>query len=251
MNATLHGTTMQTVHVELDPGESVYCQTHAMAWMTDDVRMDTTTGGGVLAGIKRSVAGGGFFVTTYTAAGRGRSKVVFAAKFPGEVRPFTLKPGESVLCRRESFLVGQSSVTFAVAFQQRLGAGLLGGDGFVLQRLTGPGTVWLDLSGEVCVEDLTPGRRMLVHAGHVGAITPTVDFSIQRVGGVRNMLFGGEGLFLATLTGPGRAWLQSMPIMNLAESLAPYLPSGRGADAETGVTGALGGVLGGLLRGGR
>ena len=228
MQATIHGTTMQTVHVDLQPGESVYCQTHAMAWMTDDVRMDTNTGGGLLAGLKRSVAGGSFFMTTYTAAGRGTSRVVFASRFPGHVLPFTLAAGESLLCRKETFLVAQTGVTFAIAFQQRLGAGLLGGEGFVLQRITGPGTVWLDLSGETCIEELQPGRKLLVHAGHVGIVTPGVDFSIQRVGGVRNMLFGGEGIFLASLAGPGKAWLQSMPIMNLAESIAHYLPSGQG-----------------------
>ena len=248
MQSNISGTTMQTVHVTLDPGESVYCQTHAMAWMTDDVRMDTNTGGGFLAGLKRSVSGGSFFVITYTAAGRAPSKVVFASRFPGHVLPFTLKPGQSLLCRKETFLVAESTVTFAIAFQQKLGAAFFGGEGFVLQRVTGPGTVWLDLSGETCVEDLAAGQRLLVHAGHVGIVTDGVDFSIQRVGGVRNMIFGGEGLFLATLTGPGRAWLQSMPILNLAESIARYLPSSTGdGRTDTGVTGTVGGILGNLL----
>ena len=247
MQATIHGTTMQTVHVHLEPGESVYCQTHAMAWMTDDVQMATNTGGGLLAGLKRSMAGGSFFMTTYTAAGRGTSRVVFASRFPGHVLPFTLKPGESLLCRKETFLVAESTVTFAIAFQQRLGAAFLGGEGFILQRVTGPGTVWLDLSGETCVEELQPGRKLLVHAGHVGIITQGVDFSIQRVGGVRNMIFGGEGIFLASLVGPGKAWLQSMPIMNLAESIAHYLPRGE-ASAEGGVGGVVGGVLSSLLK---
>ena len=247
MRATLHGTTMQTVHVELNPGESVYCQTHAMAWMNDDVQMATNTGGGLLAGLKRSFAGGSFFVTSYTAGGRGTTKVVFASRFPGHVLPFTLAAGESLLCRRETFLVAEQSVTFTVAFQRKLGAAFFGGEGFVLQKVTGPGTVWLDLSGETCVEDLQPGQRLLVHAGHVGIITPTVDFDIQRVGGVRNAIFGGEGLFLARLTGPGRAWLQSMPILNLAESVAHYLPKGEGV-TEGGVGGVVGGVLSGLLK---
>jgi uncharacterized protein (TIGR00266 family) len=247
MQSTISGTTMQTVHVELQPGESVYCQTHAMAWMTDDVTMTTNTGGGFLAGLKRSLTGGSFFITTYTAAGRGTSKVVFASRFPGHVLPFTLGPGESLLCRKETFLVAESTVTFQIAFQQRLGAAFFGGEGFVLQRVTGPGTVWLDLSGETCVEDLQPGRKLLVHAGHVGIITPTVDFSIQRVAGVRNMIFGGEGIFLASLAGPGKAWLQSMPISNLAESVAPYLPQSKGV-AEGGVAGGVGGFLGNLLK---
>ncbi len=239
---------MQTVHISLSPGESVYCQTHSMAWMTDDVKMDTNTRGGFLAGITRSFSGGSFFVTTYTATGRADSKVVFAAKFPGHIMPVTLGPGQSVLCRKESFLVAQSSVTFEVAFQQRFGAGLLGGDGFILQKLTGPGTVWLDLSGEVCTEELAAGQKLLVHAGHVGIFDPSVQFSIQRVGGVKNMLFGGEGLFLASLVGPGKVYLQSMPIMNLAEALTPYIPRGEAA-ANTTAGGVVGGIVGSFLRG--
>ncbi len=249
MNSTISGSTMQTVHISLSPGESVYCQTHAMAWMSDDVKMDTNTRGGFLAGIARTMAGGSFFVTHYTGSGRSNSKVVFASRFPGHVMPVTLGPGQSVLCRKETFLVAQSSVTFEIAFQQRFGAGLLGGDGFILQKLTGPGTVWLDLSGEVCTEELAPGQKLLVHAGHVGIFDPSIQFSIQRVGGFKNMLFGGEGLFLASLTGPGKVYLQSMPIMNLAEALSPYLPRGESATTDNTASGIVGGIVGGLLRG--
>jgi uncharacterized protein (TIGR00266 family) len=247
MNSSISGTTLQTVHVELAPGESVYCQTHAMAWMTPDILMATNTGGGMLAGIKRSLTGGSFFISTYTAQGPRTGKIVFASRFPGHVLPFRLGPGESLLCRKETFLVAESSVTFSIAFQQKLGAAFFGGEGFILQRVTGPGTVWLDLSGEVCTEELGPGQTLLVHAGHVGIITPSVQFSIQRVKGLRNMVFGGEGIFLATLTGPGKAWLQSMPILNLAESIAHYLP---GRAGETTGGGVVGGILGSLLKSG-
>ena len=195
--------------------------------------MDTNTGGGLLAGIKRTFGGGSLFLTTYTATGPGSSRIAFAPRFPGSIMPFNLQAGESVVCRKETFLVAESSVTFEIAFQQKLGAALFGGEGFILQRVTGPGTVWLDLSGEVCVEELQPGQRLLVHAGHVGVITPSVQFDIQRIGGVRNMVFGGEGIFLANLTGPGKAWLQSMPILNLAESIARYLPRQEGSAADT------------------
>lgn len=249
MNSTISGTTMQTVQIELSPGESVYCQTHAMAWMTDDVRMETNTGGGLLSGLKRSFSGGSFFVTTYTGAGSGRSRVAFAPRFPGQILPFKLAAGESVICRKETFLVAESSVTFQIAFQQRLGASFFGGEGFILQQITGPGTVWLDLSGEVVTEELQAGQRLMVHAGHVGIITPGVGFDIQRVRGMRNMIFGGEGIFLATLTGPGKAWLQSMPILNLAESIARYLPHEEAQDATAG--GVIGGIVGNLLRGGQ
>ena len=249
MNATISGTTLQTVLMDLSPGESVYCQTHAMAWMTANVQMDTNTAGGLLAGFKRSLTGGSLFITTYTATGPGESRIAFAPRFPGHVVPFNLAAGESVICRKETFLVAQTGVTFEIAFQQKLGASFFGGEGFVLQRITGPGTVWLDLSGEVCTEELQPGRKLLVHAGHVGIITPGIQFDIQRVRGVRNMIFGGEGIFLATLTGPGKAWLQSMPILNLAESIAHYLPRCESSVSEGGVGGVVGGIVGNLLRG--
>ena len=247
MNATITGTTMPTVLVELAPGESVYCQTHAMAWMTDDVRMDTNTGGGLFAGLKRSLSGGSFFITTYTANGPGKSRLAFAPRFPGHVLPFKLAAGESVICRKETFLVAESGVSLEIAFQQKLGASVFGGEGFILQRVTGPGTVWLDLSGEVVIEELQAGQRLLVHAGHVGIITPSVQFDVQRIQGARNMIFGGEGIFLATLTGPGKAWLQSMPILNLAEAIANYLPHQEATEATAG--GVIGGIVGNILRG--
>lgn len=249
MNSTITGTTMQTVLIELSPGESVYCQTHAMAWMSDNVKMDTNTGGGFLAGIKRSFTGGTFFVTTYQATGPGISKIAFAPRFPGHVLPFRLEAGQSVVCRKETFLVAESTVTFEIAFQQKLGAGFFGGEGFILQKISGPGTVWLDLSGEVVTEDLQPGQKLLVHAGHVGIIQPTIQFDIQRVRGVRNMIFGGEGIFLATLTGPGKAWLQSMPILNLAEAIARYLPQPENRATDAGASGIVGGIVGNFLRG--
>lgn len=250
MNFTINGTTMPTALIELAPGESVYCQTHAMAWMTDNVRMDTNTGGGLLAGLKRSLTGGSFFVTTYTAGGPGNSRIAFAPRFPGHILPFRLAAGESLVCRKETFLVAESSVALELAFQQRLGASFFGGEGFILQKVTGPGTVWLDLSGEVVAEDLAAGQRLLVHAGHVGIITPGVGFDIQRVSGMRNMIFGGEGIFLASLTGPGKVWLQSMPIVNLAESIANYLPRAQEVE-ETTTGGVIGGLVGNLLGGRR
>ncbi|HUA77144.1 MAG TPA: TIGR00266 family protein [Acetobacteraceae bacterium] len=250
MNSTISGTTMQTVLVELAPGESVYCQTHAMAWMSDNVRMDTNTGGGLLSGLKRSLTGGSFFITSYTAEGPAKSRIAFAPRFPGQIMPFRLAAGESLICRKETFLVAESGVGLELAFQQKLGASFFGGEGFILQKLTGPGTVWLDLSGEVVTEELAVGQKLLVHAGHVGIITPGVGFDIQRVRGLRNMVFGGEGIFLATLTGPGKTWLQSMPIVNLAESISNYLPRTQEVQ-DTTAGGVIGGIVGNLLSGGR
>jgi uncharacterized protein (TIGR00266 family) len=215
--------------------------------MTDNVSMDTTTGGGFFSGLQRSLTGGSFFITTYAAQGPGNSRLAFAPRFPGQVMAFKLAAGESVICRKETFLVAESGVSLEITFQQKLGASFFGGDGFILQRVTGPGTVWLDLSGEVVTEELAPGQKLLVHAGHVGIFSPSIQFDIQRIRGARNMIFGGEGIFLASLTGPGKAWLQSMPILNLAESIAHYLPTNAPQDATAG--GVIGGIVGGLLRG--
>ncbi len=222
-----------------------------MAWMTDNVRMDTGTGGGLFAGLKRSLSGGSFFITTYTATGPGNSRLAFAPRFPGHVLPFKLAAGEVAgLPQGDVFWSRESGVsTRKIAFQQRSSAlrSCWRPRRFILQRVTGPGTVWLDLSGEVVIEDLQAGQRLLVHAGHVGIITPSVRFDIQRVQGVRNMVFGGEGIFLATLTGPGKAWLQSMPILNLAEAIANYLPHQEATEATAG--GVIGGIVGNILRG--
>src|SRR5579863_8263345 len=251
MRYDISGTVMQTVGVDLAPGETVYSQTATMAWMSAGVRMHTNTGGGLFAGIKRSFAGGSFFVTEFTAEG-GAGHVAFAPRFPGTIMPRTLRPGESLICRKETFLCAEKSVSVELAWQQRIGSGFFGGAGFILQKVTGPGTVFLDLSGEVVTKRLAPGERLLLHAGHVGVHEPTVSFDIQMVPGFRNILFGGEGLFLATLTGPGEIHLQSMPILNLAEEIARYLPGNdqRSAGSTLGTLaagGAIGGLLGGLL----
>jgi uncharacterized protein (TIGR00266 family) len=252
MRFEISGTVMQTVAIDLSPGDTVYSQTNCMAWMSDNVQMNTNTGGGFFAGLKRSLSGGSLFVTEFTATSAGH--VAFAPRFPGTIVARTLAAGESLICRKETFLCAEKSVALEIAWQQRLGAGVFGGEGFILQRVTGPGVVWLDLSGEVVERQLAAGERLLVHAGHVGIQEPTVQFDIQMVRGVRNVLFGGEGLFLATLTGPGRVWLQSMPIMNLAEEIGRYLPTqggstGNALGAAAGTV-AVGSLLGGLFGGG-
>jgi uncharacterized protein (TIGR00266 family) len=250
MRYVISGTVMQTVGLDLAPGETIYSQTASMAWMTDGVRMNTNTGGGLFAGLKRSLTGGSFFVTDFT-ADYGGGHVAFAPRFPGTIMPCVLAPGQSLICRKETFLCAEKSVTLDLAWQQRIGAGFFGGAGFILQRVTGPGTVFLDLSGEVVTRQLSPGERLYVHAGHVGVHEPSVSFDIQIVPGFRNILFGGEGLFLATLTGPGLVYLQSMPILNLAEEIARYLPGGETSGGRGGGLGAIAGAtaVGGLLGG--
>ena len=252
MRYEVTGTTMQTVSIDLAQGESLYSQTASMAWMSPSIRMDTHTGGGIFAGIKRALAGGGIFITEFTAESSGH--IAFAPRFPGQIVPVTLAPGQSLICRKETFLCAEKTVELEIAFQQRLGAGFFAGEGFIMQKVTGPGTVFLDLSGEVVEKTLAPGEQLLVHAGHVGMQEPSVDIDIKMMRGFRNVLFGGEGLFLATLTGPGKIWLQSMPIMNLAEEIGRYLPLGQGERGSTGSLlgagvgmAAVGGILGSII----
>jgi uncharacterized protein (TIGR00266 family) len=254
MRYEISGTVMQTVSVDLAPGEVVYSQTNCMCWMNDAVEMNTNTGGGFFSGLMRSMSGGTLFVTDFTARGNGH--VAFAPRFPGKIMPVVLAAGQSLICRKETFLCAEKSVAFEITWQKRIGAGFFGGQGFVLQKVTGPGTVFLDLAGEVVERDLAAGERLLVHAGHVGVMDPTIQFDIQMVPGFKNILFGGEGLFLATLTGPGHVALQSMPIMNLAEEIARYMPAPAGATTSDNISGAVGaaavgGILGSLLGGSR
>ena len=252
MRYEVTGTTMQTVSIDLAQGESLYSQTARMAWMSPSIRMDTHTGGGIFAGIKRALAGGGIFITEFTAESSGH--IAFAPRFPGQIVPVTLAPGQSLICHKETFLCAEKTVELEIAFRQRLGAGFFAGEGFIMQKVTGPGTVFLDLSGEVVEKTLAPGEQLLVHAGHVGMQEPSVDIDIKMMRGFRNVLFGGEGLFLATLTGPGKIWLQSMPIMNLAEEIGRYLPLGQGERGSTGSLlgagvgmAAVGGILGSII----
>jgi uncharacterized protein (TIGR00266 family) len=250
MRYQITGTVMQTVAIDLAPGETLYSQTNTMAWMNDQISMNTHTGGGLFSGIMRTFGGGSLFITDFTATGNGH--VAFAPRFPGTIVPALLQAGQSLICRKETFLVAEKSVALEVVWQKNMGAGFFGGGGFILQKVTGPGVVWLDLSGELVERDLAPGERLLVHAGHVGIFEPSVNFDIQMVSGFKNVLFGGEGLFLATLTGPGHIWLQSMPILNLAEEIAHYLPRGgsdNGANSTAGTVGTAAaiGVAGGII----
>jgi len=244
MQHVIHGTTLQTLEVDLNPGEMVFSQTHQMAWMTDGIKMDTNTGGGLMKGLMRSLSGASLFLTQFSAE-RQAGMVAFCPRFPGSLVARNLAAGETLVCRKETFLCAQSSVTLDIFFRQQLGAGVFGGEGFILQKVTGPGWVFLDLSGEVVEKDLKPGETLQVHVGHVGVQDPSVSFSITMVKGFRNVLFGGEGLFLATLRGPGRVFLQSMPVVNLAEEIFRHAPGGR-SGSETG--NVVGDIIGGIFK---
>ncbi len=224
MRYEVNGSVLPSVDVWLEPGESVYTESGGMAWMKGDVRMDTNTRGGLLKGLGRTLAGESLFMTTY-ACQSGTGMVTFTPESPGRIMVFDLQAGQSLICQKDAFMVAQEGVQIEIHFRRRLGAGLFGGEGFILQRVTGPGVVFLEIAGDVREYALEPGEMMRVDPGHIALYEPTVDYDITTVKGVTNILFGGEGLFLATLKGPGRVWLQSMPISNLAAKLKQYLPT--------------------------
>jgi len=197
-----------------------------------------------MAGLKRVVGGGGLFLTRYEAQG-GPGQVTFAAKLPGRIFPVEISPGNAFFVHRHGWLCGTSGIVPSVGLQQSFRGGIWGGDGFVLEKLEGTGTAWVELAGEITTYDLAPGQTLLVHPGHVGVFEQSVAFQITRVPGIANKLFGGDGYHLVALTGPGKLWLQSMPIVMLARALEPYIGGATGGDAAAG--GIAGGVLGDIL----
>ena len=223
MQYQIRGTVLQTVDITLEPGETVYTQSGGMAWMTPNMNMTSEMKGGLLGALGRAVSGASIFLVNYTPAS-GQGMVTFASEFPGHLVPLQLGEGQSMICQKEAFLVGQASVKLETFFQKKLGAGLFGGEGFFLQKITGPGAAFAQLSGEITEYSLEAGQGLKVDPGHVAMFEPSVSFDVTMVKGITNVLFAGEGLFLADLRGPGRVWLQSMPIVNLARRLIPYLP---------------------------
>jgi uncharacterized protein (TIGR00266 family) len=250
MQSKVIGTTMPVLEFILEPNEAIISEAGELSWMGTSIQMTTHTqmagGGGFFGAIRRVAGGGSLFMTEYRANGAA-GELAFATKVPGHILPVPVGHGNEYLVHRHGFLCATPQVQIGVGFQQSLGAGIFGGDGFRLQHIGGAGTAWIELSGEVVTKDLRPGETLRVHPGHVGAFQTSVNFQIARIGGISNMIFGGDGIFLAALTGPGRIWLQSLPISKLAHALTEYLPSGRERSTETGVVGGIvGSILGGM-----
>ncbi len=224
MQYKIHGTVMQILETHLTMGESLYTESGGMAWMKGDIEMKTNTRGGLMAGIGRALAGESLFMTSYY-CNSGQGVVAFTMEVPGTILDFQLMSGQSLICQRDAFMCAEETVELALHFRKKLGAGLFGGEGFVLQKITGPGKAFLEIPGEMKSYELNAGETLLVDPGHIALFEPTVNFEIEIVKGIRNVLFSGEGLFLAKLTGPGKVWLQSMPFANLAAKLAKYIPA--------------------------
>ena len=223
MKYEIQGTVLQTLDVYLEAGESLFTESGGMAWMMGDIEMSTNTRGGLLKGLARSLAGESLFLTTYTSK-TGTGMITFTPEAPGSILPVALAANESRICQKDAFMAAQESMTLEMHFRRKLGAGIFGGEGFILQKLTGPGIGWVEIAGEVREYELKPGQTMRVDPGHIAMYEPSVNYDIARVKGAKNILFGGEGLFLATLNGPGKIWLQSLPLANLASKLMQYMP---------------------------
>lgn len=254
MEAKILGTTMPVLEVDLQPNESVFSESGELSWMTGSIQLTTHTqmgGGGGLFGVLKRVAGGGSLFMTEYRAWQVPGTVSFATKVPGHIVPVEVGPGQEYMVHRHGFLCATPQVSISVGFQQSLGAGIFGGEGFLLQRVGGMGTAWLELSGELIQKNLAPGEVLRVHPGHVGVFQSSVGFQITTVPGIKNMIFGGDGLFLAQLVGPGAVWLQTLPISRLAHQISEYLPrdDARQAPAAAVGGGLLGGIVGSILSG--
>lgn len=242
------GDDMQIVEIELDPNEGVRAEVGAMMYLEEDIDMNTGTGGGIFKGFKRMLTGDGFFITSFVNRGFNKSHVAFGAPYPGKIITLDLQNlGGEFLVQKDGFLCAAQGVDIDIAFTKKLGAGLFGGEGFILQRLTGDGLAFVHAGGTIVEKYLKPGERLRVDTGCLVGLSPIVDYDIKFVGGFKNALFGGEGLFLTSLTGPGLVFLQSLPFSRLADRISSATMMNRGE--SKGVAGLGGDLLGGILGG--
>lgn len=220
MKYKIKGTTLPILEVELSKNDSMFTESGGMAWMDSTIEMETSTRGGIMKGLRRAFSGESFFMVTYSGTG----KVTFSSEFPGKILDFKLSDKEELICQKDAFLAAESSVDLDWHINKKLGAGFFGGEGFILQKLTGPGAAFLEIDGEVVEYTLKKGETLKVNPAHIAAFEPTVQYSITTVKGIKNIFLGGEGLFLATLTGPGKIYLQTMPFIKLVNKIIPYVP---------------------------
>ncbi len=232
MDHKVIGTTMPVLEMQLEPGESVVAEGGELSWMTASIQLETAASGkagakGMFGAVKRAVSGGSLFMTEYTAQGS-PGMVAFATKVPGQILPIEVSADQTYMVHRGGYLCGLPGVNLEIGFQQKFSAGLFGGAGFILQKVSGEGPAWIELDGEIVDYDLAAGETLRVNPGHVGMFEAGVSFELDRVKGVKNIMFGAGELFLAKLTGPGKVWLQTLPLPNLAGTLAPYLQTDSG-----------------------
>ena len=261
----IKGAEMQYVEVELDPGEAAIGEAGSLMFMDAGIGMDTVFGDGsagqgggglfgkLLGAGKRLVTGESLFTTVYSNQASQKQRVAFAAPYPGKILPMDLRQlGGTLICQKDAFLCAARGVSLGIHFQQKIGVGFFGGEGFIMQKLEGDGLAFVHAGGTILRRELQPGQTLLVDTGCLVALTPSVNFEIQYVGKIKTALFGGEGLFFAKVTGPGTVWLQSLPFSRLASRVFAAAPQQGGSREEGSVIGSVvgGGLLGGLLGGG-
>jgi uncharacterized protein (TIGR00266 family) len=252
----IKGQELQFVEIELDPGESAIAEAGSFVWKDASVEMTTVFGdgagqgggfmGALLGAGKRLLTGESLFTTVFTHQGRGKAKVAFASPTPGAILPIKLDSvGGTLICQKDSFLAAAKGVSIGIAFQRRIGTALFGGEGFIMQKLDGDGWVFVQMGGTLVERELAPGEVLHVDTGCLAAYTPSVDFDLEMVRGVKSMIFGGEGLFYARLTGPGKVWIQSLPFSRLAGRMLAAAGGTGGNQGEGSVLGGLGDLIGG------
>ncbi len=240
------GDDMQVVEVELDPGEAVRAEVGAMLYMEEGIEMQTGTGGGIFSGLKRMITGESFFISSFINHGQSKCHAAFAAPYPGKIVPLHLgRLGGTFFCQKDGFLCAAQGIDISIAFTKKIGAGLFGGEGFILQKLSGDGYAFVHSGGAVIQREMKQGEVLRVDTGCLIAFAPTVDYDIQFIGGFKNALFGGEGLFLAVLRGPGTVYLQSLPFSRIADRITAASKWGGGREESRGIGGLLGGIISG------
>ncbi len=240
------GDDIQVVEVEMDPQEAVRAEAGAMLYMEEGIEMQTGTGGGIFKGIKRMITGESFFITTFVNNGNRKRKMAFAAPYPGKI--ININPahfGGKFLCQKDGFLCAAQGIEINIAFTKRMGVGLFGGEGFILQELSGDGNTFIHAGGTIIKRQLAAGETLRVDTGCLVAFEPTINYDIKFIGGFKNSLFGGEGLFFALITGPGLVYLQSVPFSRMADRIVAASRVGGGREESRGLGGILGGFIGG------
>ncbi len=223
MNYEIKGGSFPVVVCQLSDGEQMITEKGSMVWMSPNMDMQTS-GGGLGKMFSKAFSGESIFQNIYTA--RGQGMITFGSSFPGKIIPLELSPGRDFIVQKSAFLAGEKGVDISIHFNKKIGAGLFGGEGFIMQRLSGSGIAFIEIDGDLVEYQLAPGQQIIVDSGNVAGFESSVKMDIQQVRGAKNVLFGGEGLFNTVLTGPGRIWLQTMPIINVANAIRPYIPTG-------------------------
>ena len=224
MRYQIQGETLPVVICHLESGERMITEGGAMAWMSPNMKMETTSNGGIGKALGRAFSGERIFQNIYTAQG-GAGMIAFASSFPGSIRPFEIGSGQEMIFQKSAFLASEGGIELSLHFRKKIASGLFGGEGFIMQRVSGQGTVFAEFDGHVIEYELQPGQQIVVDTGHLAAMSASCSMDVKSVPGVKNMLFGGEGIFNTVITGPGHVWLQTMPISNVAGVLKPYFPS--------------------------